>query len=99
MTEITEGNTSVDIPALGRQDEMGAMAKSVQVFVDNLIEMEHMQAEQKAEQTEKERLAAERAEADRKAAEEQSHLSVHRTLEQETADELAWVKGHENPRR
>ena len=43
MTELTEGNTSVDIPALGRQDEMGEMAKALETFRQKMIENQNME--------------------------------------------------------
>lgn len=52
MTHLSNGDTSVDIPSIDRRDEIGDMAKAVQVFKDNAIEKdrldkrekEHMQA-------------------------------------------------------
>jgi PAS domain S-box-containing protein len=38
MTELASSNLDVAIPGLGRRDEVGAMAKAVQVFKDNAIE-------------------------------------------------------------
>lgn len=38
MTELAGNNLNVDIPGLDRRDEVGAMAKAVQVFKDNAIE-------------------------------------------------------------
>ncbi len=46
MRRIAEGKTSTSIPALGRADEVGAMAQSVQVFKDNMIEATRLRAEQ-----------------------------------------------------
>jgi methyl-accepting chemotaxis protein len=60
MTQLAGGNTSVEIPSLGRGDEVGAIARSVQVFKDNMIEAERLRGEQ-------ERLKAEAA-AEQKAA-------------------------------
>jgi methyl-accepting chemotaxis protein len=46
MRRIAEGETSTAIPALERGDEVGAMAKSVQVFKDNMIEATRLRGEQ-----------------------------------------------------
>jgi len=46
MRKIADGETSTIIPALGRADEVGAMAQSVQVFKDNMIEANRLRAEQ-----------------------------------------------------
>ncbi len=56
MQRLAKGDTSTAIPALGQRDEIGAMAGSVQVFKDNMIEAE--------------RLRAERVEAEKRAADE-----------------------------
>jgi len=39
---------STPIPALDRGDELGAMARSVQVFKDNMIEAARLRGEQDA---------------------------------------------------
>jgi len=46
MRKIAEGQTATDIPALERGDEVGAMAKSVQVFKDSMIEATRLRGEQ-----------------------------------------------------
>jgi methyl-accepting chemotaxis protein len=38
MTALAGNNLDVPIPGLGRRDEVGAMAKAVQVFKENAIE-------------------------------------------------------------
>jgi methyl-accepting chemotaxis protein len=48
MRQIAQGDTSTSIPALERGDEVGAMAQSVQVFRDNMIEAERLRSEQEA---------------------------------------------------
>jgi methyl-accepting chemotaxis protein len=46
MRKIAEGETATIIPALERRDEVGAMAQSVQVFKDNMIEAVRLRGEQ-----------------------------------------------------
>jgi methyl-accepting chemotaxis protein len=46
MRKIAEGDTATAIPALDRRDEVGAMAQSVQVFKDNMIEAVRLRGEQ-----------------------------------------------------
>ena len=46
MRKIAEGETSTVVPALERGDEVGAMAQSVQVFKDNMIEATRLRGEQ-----------------------------------------------------
>ncbi len=50
MTILAQGNTNLDIPGLERTDEIGDMAKAVQIFKDNAIANKKMEAAQKAEQ-------------------------------------------------
>jgi methyl-accepting chemotaxis protein len=58
MRKIAEGDTATVIPALERGDEVGAMAQSVQVFKDNMIEAVRLRGEQEELKT--------RGEADKK---------------------------------
>src|SRR5437773_1217501 len=46
MRKIAEGDTTTAIPARERGDEVGAMAQSVQIFKDNMIEAVRLRAEQ-----------------------------------------------------
>ncbi|HWA51197.1 MAG TPA: HAMP domain-containing methyl-accepting chemotaxis protein [Dongiaceae bacterium] len=55
MRTLAAGDTSAEIPARDRGDEIGAMAASVQVFKDNMIEGNRLRAEQAKEQEAKER--------------------------------------------
>ena len=58
MGVLANGDTTVQIPAQGQKDEIGAMAQAVQVFKDNMIETERLRAEQ--EETKKRAEAARR---------------------------------------
>jgi methyl-accepting chemotaxis protein len=46
MRKIAQGDIATSIPALERGDEVGAMAQSVQVFKDNMIEATRLRGEQ-----------------------------------------------------
>ena len=46
MGELSKGNKTVEVEGAERGDEIGHMAQAVQVFKDNAIEMERMEAEQ-----------------------------------------------------
>jgi len=50
MRHLAEGDRTVEVPALGRGDEIGLMAQAVQVFKDNAIRTDRMTAERQAEQ-------------------------------------------------
>lgn len=45
MKLLADGNNTVSVPSLERHDEIGDMAKAVQVFKENALEMERMEAE------------------------------------------------------
>jgi methyl-accepting chemotaxis protein len=53
MSALAEGNLSVEIPARGREDEIGRMAAAMQVFKDNAKRSEELAAEQRLEQERK----------------------------------------------
>lgn len=72
MRDLAAGRQGVEIPGQGRGDEIGAMAKEVQVFKDNMAAVERMTAE-RARQSESvaergRRLDALTAEFDREVA-------------------------------
>jgi methyl-accepting chemotaxis protein len=46
---LAEGDTDLTVPALDRTDEVGALARAVEVFRQNLIENRRMAADQEAE--------------------------------------------------
>uniref|UniRef100_Q07K13 Methyl-accepting chemotaxis sensory transducer n=1 Tax=Rhodopseudomonas palustris (strain BisA53) TaxID=316055 RepID=Q07K13_RHOP5 len=59
MKRLADGDLETSIPALGRGDEVGAMARAVHVFKEHMIQVEELRSEQIA--------SKERAEAERKA--------------------------------
>ena len=87
MGRLAEGDTDVEIPAQGRRDEMGDMAKAVQVFKSNALKVEQMAAEraeaEKQAEAEKKQAAAELA--DRFEAEVQGVVDALRL----SADQLS----------
>lgn len=46
MARLAGGDTSTIIPGVGRADEVGEMAEAVRVFKDNMIEADRLRAEQ-----------------------------------------------------
>ncbi|MHA1564116.1 MAG: HAMP domain-containing methyl-accepting chemotaxis protein [Alphaproteobacteria bacterium] len=58
MAVLATGDFTADVPARDRTDEIGEMAKSVQVFKDNGIEREQLEKAQAAERAEKEQRAS-----------------------------------------
>jgi methyl-accepting chemotaxis protein len=62
MQRLADGDHTVDVPALADKDEIGEMARAVQVFKQNAIEMDRLEADQevqkqRAEQEKKRALA------------------------------------------
>lgn len=47
MEALASGQRDVDIPAVESRDAIGLMARTVQIFRDNLLRIENMEAEQK----------------------------------------------------
>lgn len=54
MRRLADRDTGVAIPAIGRADEIGQMADTVQVFKNKMIEADQITEEQRAEQAHKE---------------------------------------------
>ncbi|NTU76281.1 MAG: HAMP domain-containing protein [Alphaproteobacteria bacterium] len=46
MEDLATGNLSTAIPALGKKDEIGGMAKALQIFKENAVQMEAMRKQQ-----------------------------------------------------
>lgn len=58
MARLAHGDLSVNVPFVGRSDEVGAMAEAVQVFRTNGLERARLEAEQAAEQEQRNRRTA-----------------------------------------
>jgi len=76
MGQLAAGNTSISIPCTAQNDELGDMAKAVEVFKENMIK-----AEQLAEQ--ETRTRNERAEQQRQATAERERQAAEKACEQE----------------
>lgn len=48
MRKLAEGDKNVSVPGAGRGDEIGDMAKTVQVFKESMLEAEKLRSEQEA---------------------------------------------------
>jgi methyl-accepting chemotaxis protein len=85
MSRLAEGDKSVDIVGTARRDEIGDMGRAVQVFKDNAIKMERLQAEQAALQAQTE-VERQRAQAEKEArerrAEEERRENEHKAQEE-----------------
>ncbi|MBV8166217.1 MAG: HAMP domain-containing protein, partial [Alphaproteobacteria bacterium] len=49
MQKLAGGDKSVEVPAVGRADEIGQMAGAVQIFKQNALAVDQLQAEQRAQ--------------------------------------------------
>ena len=49
MSKLADGDTGITVPALDHHDEVGDMARAVQVFKENAIEMDRLRHEQEDE--------------------------------------------------
>jgi methyl-accepting chemotaxis protein len=54
MARLSTGDKSVEIPGVGRGDEIGSMAEAVKVFRESMIEADRMAEEQRREEAVKE---------------------------------------------
>jgi methyl-accepting chemotaxis protein len=59
LTDLAHGNTAVEVAGLNRRDEIGAVARAMQLFKERMIEAERMRGEQEE--------LKRRAEAEKKA--------------------------------
>jgi len=71
MAEIAGGNLELDIEGTDRQDEIGLMARALQMFKEAAIEKIRLEEEQKVAAEERRRQKEEEAEAMRKAEEQE----------------------------
>ncbi len=85
MGALANGDISVEIPATGRQDDIGAIARAVQVFKQNAIDKEALQKDQEEAENrasaQEARAAEEKADHERRAAEEKAELEQRAAAE------------------
>jgi len=76
MMKLSEGDLETDIPAKDAADEIGDMAKSLQVFKDNAIEQRRLEAE--AREAEKQAAERDRVEREREEARKAEEMERER---------------------
>lgn len=74
MGRLSDGDVGTEVPSTGQKDEIGVMARAVQVFKDNMIRARELEEQEKLQQAERNR----RAEAMEKAINEFQTLSAER---------------------
>jgi methyl-accepting chemotaxis protein len=57
MSDLAKGNKTIEIPNVGREDEVGAMASAVLVFKENAIEADRLAGEREAARIAREKRA------------------------------------------
>lgn len=85
MIILSQGNLEIEVPNANRDDEMGDMAKSVQVFKENAIERRDMEAQQR-EREEQERIREEEAAEQKRREEEERRLADEQREEEARAE-------------
>ncbi|MEZ5833815.1 MAG: methyl-accepting chemotaxis protein [Dongiaceae bacterium] len=93
MKALGEGDRTIEVPARDNRDEIGEMAKSVQIFKEGLIEAERLRALQEAEQQRQiergKKMEAAVADFDRMITEVVGSVSAAATELQSTAESLS----------
>ncbi len=83
MSKLAEGDIAVEIPATKQKDEIGQMARAVEVFKENAIETERLEAEKREEEARKEKERQEReAEQEKRAQRAQEIQESCNTFDQ-----------------
>jgi methyl-accepting chemotaxis protein len=72
MGILADGNNTVEIAYIDSSDELGEMAKAVQVFKDNAIEREHLEAQSERQRLEAESEKEQRQQREQHRAQEES---------------------------
>ena len=83
MQRLAAGDNEVEIPSRDSRDEIGAMAKAVEVFKQNAIERIRLEAEQHATEA--------RTAADKRSSEERAAAEKHAAAEREEAARKAAI--------
>jgi len=99
MSDLANGNKSVEVPFIARKDEIGAMAGAVEVFKNNAVEMERMEAESEARHRQEEAAEKQRQQEEKERgaaialAEEEQHRAAEEKKQQEMLDMAAGFEG------
>ncbi len=92
MSELADGDLTVDVPSTNRSDEIGAMAKAMNIFKENLLENKRLSEEteraKEAAQAEKERHQQEEIERERKESEQREATMAEQARKAELLTKL-----------
>jgi methyl-accepting chemotaxis protein len=81
LSELANGNLGVAIFGIGRKDEVGDIAHTMQVFKDNMQETQRLQAEQREAEKRQAEMERQRVE-DKRVAEEEKRAAEARAAEE-----------------
>ncbi|MAG98296.1 MAG: hypothetical protein CMM08_16605 [Rhodospirillaceae bacterium] len=87
MAVLSGGDTDVEVAFVEDTDEVGDMAKAVQVFKDNAIEKIRLEEEEKKASAERERVEAERAAEEKRREDEARQAEEESRARQQERDE------------
>ncbi|WP_081307424.1 HAMP domain-containing methyl-accepting chemotaxis protein, partial [Agrobacterium tumefaciens] len=76
MDKLANGNTEINVPAIGRKDEIGAMANAVEVFRANAVANVRLEQEAVANRSLSENEGLRKANADRVRADEMAQATA-----------------------
>jgi len=90
MSKLAEGDLEAEVKGTERTDEIGDMARAVQVFKDNALEKLRLEEEQRRaeEQRQREREEAEKAEREREEAERRREAERQEEEQRKRRDEM-----------
>jgi methyl-accepting chemotaxis protein len=89
MAGLAQRDWSIEVPSVEQKDEVGEMARAVQVFKENGIENERLQAEAEEARRREEATQREQEERERRQAEEARLAEERRRREKEEAERRA----------
>jgi methyl-accepting chemotaxis protein len=89
MRRLSGGDRSVEVPGVGRRDEIGEMAETVLIFKQTAVEAERLAAEAEAERRRSvEAEAAQRAQEEARRAEADAEREARRRQQEERTQKL-----------
>jgi methyl-accepting chemotaxis protein len=84
MTRLAKGDTTTEVPSLGRRDEIGAMANAVEIFRQATIDNKRLEAEAEANRI--------KTEADRLRLTAEAEAAAQRRLQEATSGLASGLK-------
>ncbi|WP_119421489.1 methyl-accepting chemotaxis protein [Desertibaculum subflavum] len=89
MAGLAQRDWSIEVPSLGQKDEVGEMARAVQVFKENGMENERLQVEAEESRQREEAAKRDQEERERQSAEDSRRAEERRRREKEEAERRA----------